>query len=176
MSLASDLRLAARAKLHGANYALRIIRESRGHGIPISAGFALVQKETYFRNIFGHDGTTSIPNSWKGGAVTKSRYAYYKARRPTHGMQGVGPTQLTWYSFQDEADKLGGCWRPGINIHVGLRNFSASFKTYVARGQTRRTALQSAAHDYNGTGAAADAYGRDFLVQMDKWHNILNTK
>jgi len=24
------------------------------------------------------------------------------------GMQGVGPTQLTWYAFQDQADALGG--------------------------------------------------------------------
>ena len=69
--------------------------------------------------MFGHD-----PGIFHGaGEVTKRKYLHYKQLRGSHGqggMQGVGPAQLTYYTIQDRADKLGGCWRPGINIAVGL--------------------------------------------------------
>src|SRR5262245_30978847 len=100
-----DLSLARRARRWGARYSLRIVREARRAGLPISLGFALIEQESGFRNVFGHD-----PTIFTGaGTVTRQKYRAYKAARGTTRMQGVGPAQLTWWQFQDQADRLGGC-------------------------------------------------------------------
>jgi hypothetical protein len=168
------LRLARRAKRHGAHWPFVIIRNCRRLGVPISAGFALIEKESSFRNVFGHDPTGSIPVSWRGTKVTKSKYLHYKRNRQRGaGMQGVGPAQLTWYAFQDSADRLGGCWKARHSIRVGLGVFAHHYNSYKNRGYSNRSALQYAARDYNGAGPAAEAYGRDFLRKFDKWHRAL---
>ncbi len=158
-----DKKLADRAKAHGANYSLRIIREARRAGIPISLGFALVEQESSFKNVFGHDPTIFVG----AGTVTKAKYQQYKAKRgPTGrgGMQGVGPCQLTWYEFQDRADRLGGCWLPQHNIRVG---FGLVADLIDKHGQ------QTGLARYNGTGAAADRYSREVRERMHKWHGWL---
>lgn len=160
-----DLLLARRAKRHGANYSLRIVREARRAGIPISLGFALVEKESGFRNVFGHDPTTSIPNSWKGSEVTKAKYLGYKAKRSSRGFQGVGPVQLTWGGYQDQADRLGGCWIPKHNIRVGFQALGDLVKKYGLRDGCRR---------YNGAGPAAQAYAADLLKRKNRWHKFLS--
>src|SRR4051812_20267077 len=102
-----DLQLAHRARSHGANYSLRIVREARRADIPISLGFALIEQESNFKNVFGHD-----PTIYTGaGKVTRAKYRAYKKKRGSRGeggMQGVGPAQLTWWSTQDDADDRGG--------------------------------------------------------------------
>lgn len=174
MASLRDLTLSRKARKYGASFSLRIIWEARRAGLPISAGFALVEKESAFRNVFGHDPTPSIPESWKGSEVTKAKYETYKRNRKAgRGMQGVGPTQLTWYEFQDRADALGGCWKTSANIRVGLGILGGYYKSYKAKHFSTETALRLAARDYNGTGPAADAYGRDFIVRYDKWHRRL---
>lgn len=159
-----DLQLALRAKRAGAKYSLRIVREARRAGIPISLGFALIQQESGFRNVFGHDPTSSIPDSWKGGRVTKGRYAHYRAFRATKGMQGVGPAQLTWWEYQDRADALGGCWKPAINIRVAFAHLADLIDTYGLVVGLRR---------YNGTGRAAIEYSRSVRERMAHWHRVL---
>jgi hypothetical protein len=160
-----DLRLALRAKQAGARYSLRIIWEARRAGIPASLGFALVQTESGFRNIFGHDPTHSIPDSWKGGRVTKDRYLYYKSRRKAgFGMQGVGPCQLTWYATQDRADQMGGCWKITYNIRVGFQNLAANIQAFgYAKGIER----------YNGSGPAAQRYSQIVQERAQHWHRCL---
>ena len=61
-----DLVLARRAKRHGARYSLRIIREARRAGIPISLAFAIVEQESRFLNVCGHDPGGPHPGS-RGG-------------------------------------------------------------------------------------------------------------
>lgn len=174
MASARDLLLARRAKKAGANYSLRIIWEARRAGIPISAGFALVEQESNFRNVFGHDPVRSIPVSWRGTSVTRDKYLRYKANRKAGlGMQGVGPVQLTWYEFQDRADRLGGCWIPRHNIRVGFEEFAKRFKVCRHRGFNTRGSVRYAGRDYNGSGPAAEAYGRELLNKYDHWHRIL---
>ena len=169
-----DLALAVRAKRHGARYSLRIVLECRRSGLPISAGFALIEKESGFRNVFGHDPVQSIPRSWQGTTVTRRKYQTYKANRKAgRGMQGVGPPQITWYEYQDEADRLGGCWVPKHSIRMGMRILSDHRTRYLSRGYGRRDALRLAARDYNGSGDAAERYGRHFLEGFDKWHRRL---
>lgn len=158
-----DLVLAARAKRRGARYALRIILEARRTGVPISLAFALIEKESGFRNLFGHD-----PGIFAGaGTVTRAKYRAYKRTRGSRGqggMQGVGPAQLTWWEIQDRADKLGGCWVPRHNIRVGLEVLAGHIARYGRRGGIAR---------YNGAGPTAERYASDVLDRMGKWHGWL---
>lgn len=141
--------------------ATHIINACERTGLPLSYGLAMIEKESGFRNIFGHDPTTSIPNSWKGSRVTRLKYTYYKLRRAKRGMQGVGPAQLTYYTFQDQADRLGGCWKPEPNMVVAFR---------LLKTLTDKHGKQAGAALYNGIGTAAAAYGRDFVRRQLAWH------
>jgi hypothetical protein len=78
----------------------------------------LEQESSGGKNVFGHDAMKCSADI-KGKHVTKRRYEEYKGRRSTCGMQGVGPMQLTFHTLQDEADAMGGCWKPRINIRYG---------------------------------------------------------
>ena len=149
-----------RAKRYGANYALRIYLEAKRAGIPYSLGLALIEQESNFKNVFGHDPVRSP--QIQGGSVTKSRYRRYKhLRRQGYGMQGVGPAQLTYYTFQDDADRLGGCWKPKFNIRVAFSHLAALIKAHGERDGIRR---------YNGSGPAADRYASSVLERKRKWH------
>jgi hypothetical protein len=145
--------------------ATHILHACHGTGLPVSYALALLEKETGFRNVFGHDPTRAIPDAWKGTRVTTAKYRYYKARRRLgYGMQGVGPCQLTWYAFQDEADRIGGCHRPYPNLCVGFRRLR---ELVTAHGR------QAGAAAYNGVGDAAEAYGLDFVRRQAEWHRRL---
>jgi hypothetical protein len=119
---------------------------SQAVGVPFWATCAfLVQESGGGHNVFGHDPTIFVG----AGDVTKEKYAAYKAERIKTGQcQGVGPMQLTFHTFQDEADALGGCWVPGHNVTQGLR----ILKGFVDAGNSWH---QAAAH-YNGSEAYAD--------------------
>lgn len=164
-----DLALATAAKRRGANYSLRIIWEARRANCPISLVFAMVEKETGFANVFGHDKTIFIG----AGEVTEEKYRSYKrardGQRPRR-MQGVGPTQLTWWEFQDRADRLGGCWRTNHNIRVGAEIIGSYYNKYKRQGFSTKTAIILAGRDYNG----AREYGEDLYLRYRKWHSILN--
>lgn len=165
-----NVTLAARAKRHGARYPFTHILAARREGLPIAAAFVLSEKESGFSNVFGHDPVASI----RGGKVTKKRYLWYKARRKQGlGMQGVGYTQLTWYEFQDRADRMGGCWKPRNQVKVGVSILAGYYKEERRRGRGVHASLQSAAARYNGTGPAAAAYGRDFIDRYQRWHRWL---
>lgn len=75
------------------------------------------------RNVFG---PISSPGCGppRGSAVTEESYRAYLADRARCGARGVGPLQLTWGPLQDIADEQGGCWRPEINVRVGLELFA----------------------------------------------------
>jgi soluble lytic murein transglycosylase-like protein len=159
-----DLALARVAKKHGANYSLRIIMEARKAGIPISLAFALIEQESNFRNVFGHDPTTSVPNNWKGEKVTKDRYLHYKKYRQADGMQGVGPAQLTWWEYQNKADQRGGAWKPKHNISVAFEHLASLIK---------EKGLRAGIAAYNGSGPAAAKYAEQVLERQAKWHKRL---
>lgn len=123
------------------------IRVARDVNLPISDAASLLRGETGGGHpVWGHDPVACGP---VGGTVTRENYAAYKARRGSCGMQGCADTQLTWYSYQDEADVLGGCWRPGPNRHVGFGLLAG-----LIRANGRREGWRA----YNGSGAYAVAY------------------
>ncbi len=141
---------------------LRIARKVNArHGhMPLSLACAILEQETGGgANVFGHDPVQSI----QGGNVTRARYAYYKARRKRGlGMQGVSSVQLTWFAFQDEADRLGGCWRPNINMYVGLCHLAMQIAAHGVHDGVKA---------YNGAGAAAENYARTVGDRERKWHH-----
>lgn len=170
MAKIADIRLATKAVVktprgepRPIGMALIIVEEAQRAGIPVSLGFALIEQETGFQNIFGHDPTIFVG----AGKVTKQKYLSYKSRRgPTGrgGMQGVGPGQLTWYATQDAADRLGGCWVPRYNIRVAFTTLEGNIKS---------KGLHSGIAAYNGTGPAAQRYADTVLARQAKWHNRL---
>jgi hypothetical protein len=162
MSTARNVALAVKANRRGAKYSLRIVLECRRANIPVSLGFAFIEQESGFRNVFGHD---PVANTVKGGKVTRSRYReYLRQRKAGRGMQGVGPAQLTWYEFQDQADALGGCWVPRHNIRVGFALVASLVKQHgMAKGIEK----------YNGSGPAAVASSKRVQARQKKWHGWL---
>jgi hypothetical protein len=158
-----------RARRHGvhAAYAEAIMRStSRYQHVGFALGLALIQQESGFRNVFGHDPTSSIPRSWMGTLVTRAKYRVYRAARKLgRGMQGVGPGQLTWYETQDLADQRGGCWRREINIDVAIATLAARIRDYGYADGIRR---------YNGSGPAAERYSREVRARAAAWRRTLN--
>lgn len=162
--LAADLRYAHIARRAGMRNSLRTAWEARAAGISATLGYALVEQETgNGANVFGHDPTIFVG----AGKVTKAKYTSYKAQRgPTGGggMQGVGPLQLTWFSTQDAADKLGGCHVPKFNLRQGFRTLAANIKAHGEHDGIKA---------YNGSGPAAEAYAKSVLKRQAHWHRLL---
>jgi hypothetical protein len=133
-------------------------------GLDLAAAATLLIKESSGgRNVWGHDAVVVAPNTYvKGGPVTEQNYTAYIAavREGRAGRQGCGPTQLTFGPFQQRADDLGGCWRFEINCRVGFEILADSI---------RRRGVQDGFRAYNGSGARAEAYGRDALARYDVW-------
>lgn len=154
-------------RAHGGRFESVVVREARRVRLPVALACAVVEKETGFRNVFGHDAVRNPVKSPPGGllTVTRENYAQYlHHRRQGLGNQGVGPMQLTSPGLQDRADQLGGCWQPGPNIRVGLE--------FLA-GNIRRMGLRPGVVAYNGSGPAAQRYGDDVLARARQWEQRL---
>ena len=153
-------RLVERLRAENVLRAQAVVEEAKRAGLRLPLACALLEKESGGgRNVFGHDPTIFVG----AGEVTRAKYAEYKRRRVASGnrmMQGVGPCQLTWWEFQDTADREGGCWRPEINMRVGFRHLAALIKAHGEADGARR---------YNGSGEAAEAYSRDLLAKARTW-------
>lgn len=162
---AKDKQISKRLKAWGFAYPKRTIGAARKSGLPLSYALATLRMETTNgSNRFGHDGTTSIPNRWKGQRVTFLRYRHYKRNRRKHGAQGVGPTQLTYPPFQDHADSLGGCWRPYVNMFVGFS---------IMKNNIDKHGKHNGARSYNGSGPDAEAYARAWMGYQKLFHTRL---
>jgi hypothetical protein len=168
----ADLLKLQHASLGGvkiANPKLTVLAAAKAK-IPLPLALAILSQESHGgRNEWGHDPTICVGGHDKvhgkawGSNVTKAAYSAYKAERgPTGkgGMQGVGPTQLTYYSYQDEADKLGGAWKPLPNMIEGFT---------VIRESVQRSGLFLGIKSYNGSGDAAAAYAASVLRYEKAW-------
>ena len=133
------------------------------------AASLLVQESGGGRNVYGHDPTifSGGPGHGQPNEVTEANYREYLQLRGTKGgggMQGVGPCQLTWWSYQDEADGLGGCWDPLTNMKVGFRQLAEKIRRY---------GLHPGVKAYNGSGAAADAYAVKVIARAEDFKQQL---
>lgn len=159
-----------RINAHGGNgLGTRIAAEAHAHDIPVSVLCAVIEQESEFRNVFGHDGTRSIPDRWKGGKVTAFKYWYYKRRRSTHGAQGVGPGQLTSPGYQDQADADGGCRHTDVNIATMAGILASLFKS---NGGNWHRALECFNAGHTGT-AAGKKYAERVMERQRRWHGRL---
>jgi hypothetical protein len=160
-----DYELARVADRHGANWSTRIILECRAHDVAISDGFALVQQESEFKNIFGGD-YGPLPNNFRPPYyhvnVTEARVRALLA----HGKpNGVGPTQLTSFGYVREANRAGGSWKPAVNIATGIHILGA-----MQHKHGRMTGFGA----YNGgEGNPNMQYARECDDKAGHWHRIL---
>jgi hypothetical protein len=165
VSAERDAALVAAAGRHGCRPGLArvIIHRAREHGVPLCLAFALIEHESGFQKVFGHDPTTYAG----AGLVTEAKYLAYRTVRRTSGnrlMQGVGEAQLTWWETQDQADALGGCWTADANVRVALLTLAARIHEHGEAAGIAR---------YNGAGPAAAAYSRQVRAAARAWHRRL---
>ncbi|NUR08128.1 MAG: hypothetical protein HOQ45_14110, partial [Nocardioidaceae bacterium] len=159
----SDARRIHTARRTGCAMADTALRATRRARIPFYVGCAFLKQESGGgRNVFGHD-----PSIFAGaGTVTKAKYLRYKhLRKRTGAMQGVGPMQLTWYSYQDRADRLGGAWRPYVNMLVGFRHLAGLHR--------RLGSWHEAARAYNGSGPMAHRYADQVSRRLTAERRVL---
>ena len=161
----TDAGLAAAIHAHGGHYEDMIIAEARRSKVPVSLVCAVMEAESSFTNVFGHDGVANPIKSIKGKpnlVVTEALYKTYVHHRDRgEGCQGVGPMQLTAKFLQDRADHLGGCFKPAPNIRTGVERLGALIK--------ERGGMHGALVGYNGTTAYADA-----VIKLQRvWHTRL---
>jgi len=153
-----------KAYRHGIVIPYQAMRAADNAGVPYYVLCAFLEQETAGgHNEFGHDPTIFVG----AGAVTKSKYLKYKRQRDAQApsrrrMQGVGPMQLTWYTYQDRADKLGGCWKPYINTYVGA--------TLLHDYWNRFGDWWSVAKAYNGSAEYAD----EVYKKIKKWKSLMS--
>jgi murein DD-endopeptidase MepM/ murein hydrolase activator NlpD len=161
----TDAGLAAAIRAHGGHYEDIIIAEARRSKVPVSLVCAVMEAESSFTNVFGHDGVANPIKSIYGRpnlVVTEALYkTYVQHRDRNEGCQGVGPMQLTAKFLQDRADHLGGCFKPAPNIRTGVERLGALIK--------ERGSMHGALVGYNGTTAYADA-----VIKLQRvWHTRL---
>lgn len=164
-------KLAVAVDVHGGNgYGAVVVREARAAGILVSLGCALVEHESGFKNVFGHDPVRRPQlHSPAGGVlgVTHARYRRYKLLRRLCGAQGVGLTQLTAPGFQDAADRLGGCWKPTYQLRVGFMDLA---RMVALHGEERGLASYNAGE---GNWRAGLAYASAVRALQHDWHLVL---
>ncbi|HWM11066.1 MAG TPA: hypothetical protein VNO82_17045 [Solirubrobacteraceae bacterium] len=170
-----DARLTAAIDRHGGRYAKEIIAASRLTGAPVALLCAIAYHETNFRNIYGRDAGRR-PNPVRSPAppnalvVNRENYRrYLKARNSGFDANGVGVMQLTSHGYQDRADKLGGCWKPDINIRVGA-------EVILEKIRIQGGSLRQGIRAYNGEGDAAEKYADNVLHTLRLWEQRLGTR
>lgn len=157
--------LLSRLRAVGMIHPVWTFQAARESGLSLPLGCSLlVQESAGGQNVFGHDPTIFVG----AGTVTEAKYHLYLAERgPTGrgGMQGVGPGQLTWWSLQDAADRLGGCWRPDCNIRVAFAHLAEL---------VRRGGVQAGVAAYNGSGPQAGLYAAGVIGRAIRFAGTLN--
>ena len=166
MTIIDQSQVAQAINDNGGRHGVRIVAEAKRAGLPLPLACALVEQESSFRNVFGHDAVRNpIP---KGSRVTKASYERYRDFRDQGlGAQGVGVTQLTFPPFQDQADDLGGCWKVRNQLRVGYQALADSIGRHGVRGGLAA---------YNAgvaTSPAGLAYAAKVLERERRWKKTL---
>lgn len=163
-----DNQLARKLRNAGHKNALRIVIECRHRHagvIPVSLGMALQEQESNGRNIFGADQNapfTHLP-------VTKERVLKLVEHVRNGGVSnGVGPLQLTFLPFIEEANRDGGAWKPSVNIATGLNIIAGHVKQHGERGGLAA---------YNGGTPKSTKglkYAKEVLERKERIHALLD--
>jgi hypothetical protein len=162
-----DLELAHRLRAKGIKNSLRIVIECRHRHkdvIPVSLGLALQEQESGGQNIFGADVNapfTHLP-------VTRARVLQLVDHVRGGGTSnGVGPLQLTFIGFLDEANADGGAWVPAVNIATGLG---------IVAGHVQRHGVRGGLASYNAGKPTAEKglkYADHVILLQDRFHAMI---
>jgi hypothetical protein len=140
-----------------------VIDEANGAKLPLRFALAMLEKETGIpqRNIFGCDHGEG--KAFCHENVTEARV---KALQRSGLANGVGWTQLTFPAFVVEAQKAGGAHKPRFQMRVGFKVLKDNME--------REGSPQQGFRAYNGSGPAAEAYGRDAVKVAERWEGVLS--
>jgi len=166
---ARDNKLAHKLRANGVKNALRIVIECRhGHDgvVPLSLGLALQEQESDGQNIFGAD--TNAPFTHL--PVTKARVLKLVEHVHAGGVSnGVGPLQLTFISFIEEANRDGGAWLPAVNIATGLG---------IVAGHVKQHGVRGGLATYNGGNPQSRKglnYAGQVIKRQERFHKLIET-
>jgi hypothetical protein len=158
--------LAQAINANGGRHGALIVAEAQRARLPLPLACALVEQESSFRNVFGHD---PVPNPTpKGSRVTRESYERYRDFRDAGlGAQGVGVTQLTFTPFQDQADALGGAWKVRNQLRVGYKVLADAIARHGVRGGL------AAYNAGSPTSSAGREYAAKVLMREARWNRVL---
>lgn len=156
--LLTRARLWFRLKRHGVRRPFLVSQEAKRENVPLHVALALLEKETGIpqRNIFGCDYGPGEASCHK--RVTRRRVAKLLASTRANG---VGWTQLTYKPYVHEANAEGGAHKPRYQCRVGFR--------ILRNLRNVHGGWRLAFQHYNGSGAAAEAYGSEAVAIAEKW-------
>jgi len=150
---------------HGTQRAAEVIELAAAAGLELAAAATLLEKESSGgHNVWGHDPVDTGGFYQKGAPVKKEAYLKYREHRQKLGAQGVGPTQLTFPAFQDQADARGGTFDFRVNCAVGFE---------ILAGHIKRNGVHDGFRAYNGSGPDAEAYADDAVEKLAVWQSRL---
>lgn len=154
------MRRHTKLKRHGVKRAKLVIREAHRAHLPVADALAMLEQETGIpqANVFGGDCSYGA--------------CHYHERVTARKVQdllgspysnGIGWTQVTYKPLIPDhlRHKM---HRPKYQMRVGFKVLAGLIRTYGVQGGHQR---------YNGSGAAAEEYGRVAVELRRKWQNIL---
>lgn len=147
-----------------------VVSAARNANLDVAHAAVLLAKESFGgRNVWGSDRVDTGGAYVKGADVTPDAYARYidLARRKLIGRQGVGPCQLTASDFQDQADRLGGCYRWEINTKVGFELLRSLIVRFGERDGFK--AYNGGAGSVGKSVPAADLYAAQAMTLLGTW-------
>lgn len=131
------------------------------HDVPLARLIAVAEAESGFRNVWGHDS-----GKWREpGEVTKLGVVRYFSVPAALRPNGAGVWQLTWPEYQDRAQAAGG-------LHDVYSQ--ASVAATVLKGLPGSGSTAAGISRYNGSGPAAQAYGRRVHIREAHWQSVLD--
>jgi hypothetical protein len=109
-----------------------IVQEAQNAALELSLACALVEQESGGRNVFGCDhGDVGDTPPYCHQEVTRDRVQSLRDNgNYSHGMNGVGLTQLTWRDFVEQAEAEGGAHLPQAQCRVGFRLLKSLLSKY----------------------------------------------
>ena len=162
-----DNALARKLRDNGVKNALRIVIECRHRhdsAIPVSLGVAIQEQESRGLNIFGADQHAPFTHQ----PVTKARVLQLVEHVRAGGVSnGVGPMQLTFIGFIDEANRDGGAWVPAVNIATGLG---------VIAGHVKQHGVRDGLATYNGghpQSSKGQKYAGQVMERQERFHVLV---
>lgn len=155
--------------VRGVRQPLVVIEEAKRADIKVASALAMLEMETGIpqNNIFGGDYGSRFAGvpPYYHDHVTALKVKRLLAQPLNNG---VGWTQLTSRPFVEEAERLGGAHIPRYQMRVGFRVLRENFE--------RTDSIRGMFVAYNGSGAAAEAYGTKAVGLREKWLGVTEGK